>query len=161
MGEREGYSGAQIALHWSIAGLILFNYLYSDGMGRAFDASLEGGSPVNPEINPSIHVWVGVAVLVLVLLRFLVRARSGVPAAAGAGAMRHAAHWGHRLLYALMVLVPALGAVTWFGGIEATADLHSLLANALMIVAGGHAAIALFHHFVLRDRVIVRMLRAR
>ena len=41
MKQRIGYSGAQIALHWTIAVLILFNYIYSDGMGRALHARLE------------------------------------------------------------------------------------------------------------------------
>ena len=65
MKQRIGYSGAQIALHWTIAVLILFNYIYSDGMGRALHARLDGTPATDLGINPSVHVWVGVAVLVL------------------------------------------------------------------------------------------------
>ena len=38
---------------------------------------------------------------------------------------------------------------------------HELAANAILIVAGGHAAAALFHHYVLRDGLLRRMLPAR
>ena len=58
-----------------------------------------------------------------------------------------------------MILVPLMGAITWFGRTEATADLHALLANALMIVAGGHALMAIYHQFVVRDGLLTRMTR--
>jgi cytochrome b561 len=37
-------------------------------------------------------------------------------------------------------------------------DWHALAANALLIVAGVHAAAALFHHYILRDETLRRML---
>lgn len=157
--QRIGYSGTQIALHWAIAVLILFNYIYSEGMGDALDARLEGIPATNLEINPQIHVWVGVTVLVLSLIRLALRQTRGVPEAGGTGMMQLAATWGHRLLYALMILVPVMGGLTWFGRIEATGDIHALLANALMIVAGGHALMAIYHQFVVRDGLLNRMTR--
>jgi cytochrome b561 len=35
---------------------------------------------------------------------------------------------------------------------------HALVANAVLIVAGLHSAAALFHHFILRDATLRRML---
>jgi cytochrome b561 len=35
---------------------------------------------------------------------------------------------------------------------------HALAANALAILAGLHAAAALFHHYVMRDDILRRML---
>ena len=35
---------------------------------------------------------------------------------------------------------------------------HALAANAVLIVAGLHSAAALFHHFILRDATLRRML---
>lgn len=159
MTQRRGYSGIQIALHWAVAVLILFNYIYSDGMGRALDARLEGTPATNLEINPQLHVWVGVTVLLLSLIRLLVRQTRGAPEAGGSGMMQLAATWGHRLLYALMILVPLMGGITWFGRVDATGELHAVLANALMIVAGGHALMAIYHQFVVRDGLIHRMTR--
>jgi cytochrome b561 len=40
---------------------------------------------------------------------------------------------------------------------ETLGDLHALSANWIMILAGLHAAAALFHHYVLCDGVLRRM----
>jgi len=39
-------------------------------------------------------------------------------------------------------------------------ELHPVLANTLLILAGIHAAAALFHHFILKDLVLATMLPA-
>ncbi|MFV0333148.1 MAG: cytochrome b [Tropicimonas sp.] len=158
---RHGYSGSQILLHWTVAALILFNYIYSDGMGEAFDTVVRGEAGEPLELIPGIHVWVGVAVLVLVVARLILRHFSGAPEAAGSGTMQLVATWGHRALYLLAFLAPLFGAITWFGGIEGTGEAHEVLANLLMLVAGGHAAVALWHHFVLGDGLLLRMFRPR
>lgn len=159
MKQNTGYSGAQIALHWVIAVLILFNYIYSEGMGEALDVRLGEEATKTLELNPAVHVLVGVAVLVLSLLRLVIRMGQGAPEPGGSGMMQTAAAWGHRLLYALMILVPATGGITWFGMVGATGDMHGVLANALMIVAGGHALMAIYHQYVIRDGLLVRMTR--
>jgi cytochrome b561 len=41
---------------------------------------------------------------------------------------------------------------------EAVSELHETLGNAIIWLAGLHAAAALVHHFVLRDRVLGSML---
>lgn len=157
----EGYSKAQIGLHWLTAALIGFNYLYSEGMGDALDARLEGGPAPTLGIVPNIHVWVGVAVIALVLLRLVLRMVQGHPPAAGSGLTALAATWGHRVLYLVLLLVPALGAVTWFGGLDATGEPHAFMANVILVLAGLHALVAFFHQFVLKDGSLTRMLRAR
>lgn len=160
MGKVQGYSGLQIAVHWITAILVVFNYFYSEGMGSALDQSL-GETPEHAVgINPQIHVWVGVAVLALVVLRLVLRMKRGAPAAPGPEWLAMAALWGHRLLYALLLLAPVLGGLTWFGGIGSLGDVHALLANGLLIVAGGHAVMALFHQYVLKDHLLLRMMRA-
>lgn len=152
------YSGAQIALHWMIALLIGANYLISEGMGDALDARLEGG--VAQGFTPNFHVWAGSAVLVLALVRLGMRLGRGAPQAAGEGLLHRVAGVMHWALYALMIAVPALGAITWFGGIDATGDLHVLAMNLLMALVLAHAAAALFHHYFLKDGLMTRMLRA-
>jgi len=41
------------------------------------------------------------------------------------------------------------------------ASLHTWLGDAIMWIAGLHAAAALYHHFVLKDRVLLSMLPGR
>jgi len=57
----------------------------------------------------------------------------------------------------LMIAVPALGVAAWFFGIDQAADLHVLVMNAMMLLILGHAAMAIFHHYVLRDGLLSRM----
>jgi cytochrome b561 len=84
-------------------------------------------------------------------------------------------HW---LLYALLIIAVALGiANVWVRGdvifnmfqvpaydpgnralIHLIGGWHALAANAVLIVAGAHAAAALFHHYILRDATLRRML---
>lgn len=160
MTAKTGYSGWQIALHWATALLIAANYLVSEGMEEALDARLEGEGVLGG-FTPSFHVWVGTAVLGLVLIRLIIRLVSGAPEAAGDGLADRLAGAAHWLLYAAMIAVPALGMTAWYLGIDEAADLHVLVMNAMMILALGHAAMALVHQFVMRDGLMTRMLPGR
>ena len=156
MSQSSGYSRLQIGLHWLIALLIVAAWFTHEVMEDAFETRLETGV-----LSPNPHAILGLAVFVLVLVRIVVRHRQGVPGPVPGSSplAAAAAHWGHRLLYALMVLTPIGGAVTWFGGIEALGEGHELLGNALMIVALGHAVVAIAHQLLLKDGTMTRMTR--
>lgn len=155
MASKTSYSGLQIGLHWATAFLIGANYFISEGMGEALDAHLAGEPVIG--LTPVWHVWAGTLLLALVILRLVVRFLTGAPKAEAAGLAEKAAAFGHWVLYALMLAVPALGAITWFGMTDATGDLHVLVMNALMLVILGHAAMAIFHHYILKDGVLSKM----
>lgn len=152
-----GYSALQIALHWLIAAGVLFNYIVSEGMGRALHQRLEG-QEVTLAIAP-LHVWAGVALMALVLVRIALRLTRGSPAPLP-GVQGLVATLGHGALYVLIFLVPLSGALAWFLGAEALGDPHGLLANLLVILAALHGLAAVFHHVILKDGVMRRMLRA-
>lgn len=152
----KGYSGIQIALHWLIALGVAFNYVFSDGMGDALDQRL-AGKAFTVGIAPW-HVYVGIAVLVLVLLRVVIRLTRGGPAAES-GLQGKAASAMHGVLYLLLLAVPLAGALTWYRGIDALGEPHVLMANVVLILAGLHAVMALFHHYVLKDGLLRRMMR--
>jgi cytochrome b561 len=84
-------------------------------------------------------------------------------------------HW---LLYALLLVIPVVGIVTfiWHGRVfdfglfqvdfgvrrnraifHPTEDVHGYLAYALFALAGLHILAALWHHFVRHDGVLRRM----
>jgi len=154
---RDSYSHIQIALHWLIVLLFGFNYIFGDGMGRIYRAHMKGEEVATwPGM---VHVYVGLALFWLVVLRMVVRWRMGVPAevATPQAWMSVASKWTHRLLYVLMLFTPWAGMAAWFGEIRAAADVHEILINALLIVAGVHAAAALYHHFILKDGLMKRM----
>ena len=85
----------------------------------------------------------------------------------------------HQLLYVLMVAVPIVGIVArvWHGrpfdygifqlnfGVASNSvvfdpaeQIHQLLAYALLALASLHIAGALYHHFIRRDGVLLRMM---
>jgi cytochrome b561 len=154
-----GYSGLQILLHWGIAILIAVNWFVSDGMEQAFDAHNEGAAVAF--WPASVHVYVGLAVLALVLIRLVVRFTRGAPAApAGTSKMLDlAGHASHLALYGLLVLVPLLGASAWYLGYDPAGGWHVFTMNILLIVTGLHAVAALFHQYVIKDRLLLRMMR--
>ena len=157
MAARSGYSGLQIALHWLIAILIPLAWLSSEGAEEAWDAIEDGAAA--PAFVP--HVAFGLAILALVLVRLIVRLRRGVPEAPGVpGSLQvKAADWGHRLIYLLMIMVPLGGISIWFGGMD-NGDVHGLFANVLMLVVLGHALVALYHQYVVKDGLLRRMMKA-
>lgn len=159
MAARQGYTAVQIGLHWIIAALIVVNWFTGEGMGAVLRERLAAGQ--TGITGNTAHVWIGGAVFALVLVRIVVRRLAGDPGhAAGTSAtMAAAAIWGHRIIYALMVLVPLSGALTWYGGLP-LGDGHAALSNLLVLVALGHAVVAIAHTVSGRP-VLDRMLRPR
>ena len=151
-----GYSGLQIALHWVVAILILVAWLSAEGAEEAMEAVEDGGA-----VGFVPHVAFGLAILALVVVRILVRLSRGAPAAPGepGSLAMKAADWGHRLIYLLMIAVPLGGVSVFFLGLD-VGEVHGLAANVLMLVVLGHALMALYHQYVLKDGLLRRMMKA-
>ena len=128
------------------------------------------------------HAIIGDLVLILVLLRIYYRIRDPRPLAADAGKafFNGLAKASHRLLYALLLLVPLSGIATLIasGMVEAFASglpsaippdlaeqplgqLHGLLAWGLTALVALHVMGALYHQFFLGDRLLRRMRLSR
>jgi cytochrome b561 len=90
----------------------------------------EGGRHVR-ENPPVLHFWLGLSVLVLLLPRLLARGLGGVPSVEVAAATQ--------------------------GQPGVIADLHETGGTLILWLAGLHALIAVWHHFVLRDGTLSRM----
>lgn len=157
MSRPTGFSRGQITLHWIVAALIFGAWFTHDGMGRALRARIAEGMTGMEGATP--HTVLGGMAFAFVLVRIILRLRRGAPDPNGSPAMQKAAKWGHGLLYGLMAVVPALGAATWYGGIESLGEVHETLAQVLMIVILGHAAVAIWHQFVRKDGTLTRMIR--
>lgn len=133
----------------------------------------------------SWHKWAGVTVFVLLWVRLAWRVtHRPPPAPTSMSALQvRAANGVHHLLYVLMLAVPLTGwlmssakgfPTVWFGVVplpdllgksdsaaEWLENAHALLAWAIVLLAAGHAAAALKHHFIDRDDVLRRMLPGR
>jgi cytochrome b561 len=169
------YDPVTIVLHWCTALLVvtlfgtslLWNTLpRSAGVGRQLQ---------------SLHISLGILLAAVVIGRGLWRLTHGTKLpAANVGIRRLASKLVHASLYGLLTIQIVLGfVVRWtdgeslgFFGLFTIAsplaknqalqhqlqELHNIAAWALIILAGGHALVALLHHYVMKDGVLRRML---
>ena len=172
------YTATAKGLHWLMAllifGLLALGFYMQD-------------LPLSPEKLQfySWHKWAGVTVFALVWLRLLWRVTHRPPAypISMPGLQQALAHTGHLVLYVLMIVIPLSGwlmssakgvPTVWFGVLplpdligrdkelgKQLAELHSALNISFLVLIGGHAAAALFHHLVHKDDTLRRMLPAR
>lgn len=155
-----GYTATQIALHWLIAALVIFQVVFGESMVDAMKAAKDGTElSAGTAFLADAHLYVGIAVLLLTVVRFVVRLGNGAPpppASASAIQARIAdvLHW---LFYAMLFAAPVSGLVAWYL-IPDIGNLHALFKPAFVILVALHAAAALWHHFVARDTVLRRML---
>lgn len=170
------YSRPAKIFHW----LTVFFVFAAWGLGLVGD-DLPRGSIRH--LGEFIHILLGETVALLLLLRlvwrFIAPPPPLEPTALGlAGAL--ATRAVHLALYGLLLAVPVVGVVTLFNGGEALSiyglydipspwpknrelkhnskEIHELLAHTLVVLALLHAAAALVHHYVFKDRVLERML---
>lgn len=174
----DAYSPAQKALHWLIAALIVV--LVPVGVTMA--EILEDGPIKNSAYE--LHKSFGLTVFSLAVLRAGIRlVRGAPPLVPGLPAwQRAAARASHYALYLLIILVPLSGwtatsvccaPVNLFwtvpltlplpieGGMEQSEPfflVHYALAFTLTAIVLVHVGAALHHHFVRRDRTLLRML---
>lgn len=135
-----------------------------------------------PELLVSIHMSFGLIILFVMALRFLWRMTHTVPPLPEGMRwwQRVASHMTHYLLYFLLIILPFTGwiwasakgwQITIFGAIDlphlvsvnislarSVGIVHSLLATAVPLLIGFHIAAALYHHFVLKDSIMTRMM---
>jgi cytochrome b561 len=161
-----------IALHWVTAALVVALWT----IGQTVDVFPNG--PLRIDYR-SVHILLGVILAVVVLGRLAWRlARRAELPPIDDGLLLVIARVTHWALYALLVVTVGLGGpYAWARGdsifnvftipqmvpgdralAHQIGDWHALAANALLIVAGVHAAAALFHHYILRDETLRRML---
>ncbi|MEH3124443.1 cytochrome b [Agrobacterium cavarae] len=156
-----GYSIPQKALHWTMALLILFNLIFSDGMEH-WNRLMRRGEPVTPDdiASANIHAYVGIAVLVLCLVRLCLRLVQGVPEAPAdeppiAKLVAKVTHWA---FYAIFLAMPLSGIGKYYFGNDIAGELHGgpikLLLWALIVL---HILGVLVHQFFWRTNLLRRM----
>ncbi len=166
------YDRVTIGLHWIVALAVLLAY----GLGLVREAVPKGAGR---DFVTMLHVSLGLTVLAGTFLRLAWRGTwgHGFHRRDGEGIMAPVAH---AALYLGMIAIPVVGilmlwlkgrGVPLFGLYEIGSPLsanrtiaklfeegHELAAHGLLLLAGGHAAVALFHHYALGDGVLGRMI---
>lgn len=157
----ERYSRLQIALHWTIAALVVLQLVYNAPMQRAFAARLDEGRLDLPG-GAIVHVVAGSAVLLLAIVRVVVRLRRGVPAPHTENPMfiTWIGQATHLALYAMIFAMPLTGLLAWLFAIEGVATLHEVGRLLFVPIIGLHVVGALAEHFVFRNNGLIRMFKA-
>jgi cytochrome b561 len=174
----ERYGSLSIGLHWSMLLLLVAVYACME---------LHEFFPKGSALRQGLKTWhfmLGLSVLILAVLRLVLTATSPVPRVASdtPAWLRLSAKLMHYALYALMIGMPLAGwlilsaagkPIPFFGwqlppllaADKALADsiqeIHEAGATVGYFLIGLHAAAALFHHYVLRDGTLLRMLPTR
>jgi cytochrome b561 len=168
---KDRYGTIPQLLHWVMVLLVITAWL----LGQFVDDLPKGAL--------SIHIWVGCALLLMLVVRAAWRMVDPPPPPEPTVLgpwLDHVGSLAHYALYLLLALVPVAGTVTQFARGDALSifgifeivspwvkdrafarsvtEVHEILANMLVILAALHAIAALIHHWVLRDRTLVRML---
>lgn len=175
------YDPVSRALHWLTAIAVAVAFVLGPG---GFGRLMRQG--IDPATRSDIvwHETLGLLVLALTLLRLLwVAVRPAAPQFEMASWMTTLAKLMHLALWALMLVLPAtallaLGSeghpLTLLGGVRLDqmpliansgiagladwGDVHGFLGDAIMALAGLHAAAAIYHHVVVKDGVLLSML---
>ena len=167
------YDGVAIVLHWATAALVIANFALSqvwDWFAKPTRGLLE-----------DTHMSFGVLLTGVIIARLVWRWLPGHQLSSlEAGWVRLASKATHYLLYALLAVEASLGfafrwgagrPMTFFGlGIPSPIgemskplrhqlrEIHQWIGWTIVIIALLHALAALYHHYVLKDRVLERML---
>lgn len=165
------YDATTIALHWIVAVLVGLQWV----IGQTIDDMPKGAIKLD---YIGLHLTIGVLIGAALLFRLAWRAGPGrrLPPANGGAfhVLAKATHWGFYILIGATVALGITFALAWGVPVYTVARIHGLaagnrplarallswhgtLADAVLILAGLHACAALFHHYILGDRLIRRM----
>ncbi len=174
--DQRRYGWIAVTLHWGMALLVVGLFalgLWMTGLGY-YDPWYRKG--------PDLHRTLGVVLFALLIARLGWRRLNPQPAPEPTHAPweRLAAHCAHRALYLLLILISVSGylistadgrPIQLFGALELPALIHGIdqqeeyagtahlwLAIAALSLAALHAGAALKHHFIDRDRTLLKML---
>lgn len=160
--EVSGYSSAQVALHWAVVVLIVFQFVAHQGMERAWRGRFADEAVAADTYKLAyLHIAAGSAVLLLALARLWLRFTRGTPPPPSdePRIMQLFAEGVHWLIYLLLLLLPITGMIGWFGDVRVVGATHAFMTKLLLGAIVMHVAGALFQHFIRRTDVLMRMFR--
>jgi cytochrome b561 len=154
-----GYSALQVSLHWLIVLLVFYQLVFGENMGR-YHYLIRSGQDASSLVTAYyLHVGVGIAILALTLFRFSLRFRLGVPEAIPGPALQvRAGQALHYFFYLMLIVTPVTGLLAQYVDMRTFGEIHSINKPIFVVLILLHVAAALYHHFVLKDSTLHRMM---
>ncbi len=172
------YATGQIHLHWATVFLMLITYLTIELRWMAERGSWQRLLMVGT------HFTTGSLILLLMLSRLRRKFREKTPTIVPAppSILQGLGHASHGMMYLIFILLPVMGLTSrylsghtwWLFGLsmpvaqvpnpdlaETIISWHEQVARVGYWLIGLHALAALFHHYVLRDNTLLRMLPSK
>jgi cytochrome b561 len=168
-----GYGTLHKIFHWTIFGLLVAQYTVGSIMPHI-------GKDTRDESWVHWHLMIGAAILFFIVLRMAWRLTRPVELLAMPTWQTHLANFTHYGLYTLIVIMTLLGWAAanyrgwtvWLFGLvplpnlaakgtawaHTAGDIHDWMVYVLLAFIVLHLAGAAYHYFVLRDRVLQRMM---
>lgn len=141
------YTRLQIYLHWAVAALIAAQIAFCGAVEKAFEKGEETGH-LDLTGGVALHFAIGAIILVLVFLRLVLRKEHAAPRhATGAARLIYPA------IYAVLLLMPVTGAMTWGMESPRAAAIHQTLIKVLVVLVLIHIGIAVHGQFVRKTGV--------
>ncbi|MFW2545367.1 cytochrome b/b6 domain-containing protein [Primorskyibacter sp. 2E107] len=96
------------------------------------------------------------------LWRLTLRLRYGAPSHPEnePGSLKTLSHMAHWSFYGLLAAMSVSGGVAWFANVGTAAEAHNLLKIALLALIMLHILAVPFHRIVLKNNVMLRIVRA-
>ena len=156
---RHGYSSLQIALHWTVVVMVVVQWLVGLGMRDVFFA-LEAGEAVVQWGPAFVHIALGITIFLVMIARLMARINRPVETAAGTKhpTMALLGRINHWAFYVLLLAMPPVGALAWFGGSLTAAYIHRFSAWTLLVLIVLHVGGAIAH-LILGENIIRRIVR--
>ena len=173
-----GYDQSTKILHWVIVGLIAVEFV----LAWTMPGVRRGASPTT---LVNYHFSFGILILIVMCVRLVWKLSHRSPAQLpGTPEWQHIAAFAtHSLLYFLLFLAPLAGwawasgmgwGVTLFGVIPIPPivtqgsvlgflgrSMHSIFATGILILTGLHIFATLYHHYILRDTTLSRIIPSK
>jgi len=170
---RTDFDAASITLHWLTVALVLVQF----ALGELWEYFAKPERHTMIVAHMSFGILLSLVVSVRIVWRFIPGHRIEPATTRWIDTLAKAVHF---LLYAVLVAQSVLGylvrwsegeAMSFFGLLipppfaelsrpthELLMDIHNWIGWTIIVVALGHGGAALYHHFIVKDRVLVRML---
>ncbi len=158
------YSVVQKFAHWMIVILCVAEFPTASAIRRTHHVNPFGIKPESVDLFlHKVHAWSGWAILLLAIVLLLLRIVRGAPELPPGMTrlQRRLARFGHVALYGTILILVVTGTVAAYFSARYFSPLHvtfTYIGIGLVLV---HAAAALWHQFVRRDNLLVRMLPNR